>query len=533
VNFVSSAPADISLAYVHHVREALKAACATGAISVNAPDDKFTPVFSSHDWWAADASNRVVKDLYATNNVYSSASTYSDFSNGGIEIMNGIKVFKHPSDGKYIIVYNRSIKTSEVALGVGNYWNVQYSFHGLGLKKGENGNISSIGSNPISIHGGDSAGWDYDNNAVDFATYKFFLDEAGLYPSETMLPDHLVVINAAGSNGANVMANGIYDFVLAYYNPKADGTFDGSDLSARLPSWSASGLTFDGLALPAGVSARNIGGITSANMVRKGTNTASVPTSGAGEPNDNFVGNITVPMVNYMTGRMGISSFANTNIIGDGNKWDNIISSNIQIPDITNVGLIGNYSGYAVNSTGKKIRGVMDITGIAPITIENDSINGYLNLWSVSQNMGVQKFNVVSIKDFNGIGYVNNNTISTWTGSGVPANVIIYPKKYATNTISNERSEFKPKYRAFLDGTNAQTGTPKIVPAEASFTDASYYKGTVASTSSAPTVAPLDEASWINAANANNGAAPAFVNYSAAPKLDGPNFGSIAVSAAP
>jgi hypothetical protein len=71
------------------------------------------------------------------------------------------------------------------------------------------------------------------------------------------------------------------------------------------------------------------------------------------------------------------------------------------------------------------------------------------------------------------------------------------------------------------------------VPADASFTDAAYYKGTVLSTSGAPDVAPLDEASWIDAANTNNGAAPSFVIYSAAPKLDTSNFSSIAVSAAP
>jgi hypothetical protein len=290
------------------------------------------------------------------------------------------------------------------------------------------------------------------------------------------------------------------------------------------------------------VTSRNIGGITAASADRKASSAGSYGAVGGGydnqpfqksEPRADFVGNLTVPMANYLNRSLSISSFANTNIIGDGSQWSNIISSNIQIGNVTNVGLIGNYGGYAVNNTRKKIRGVLDIIGEAPTTIENDSINGYLNLWNVSQNMGAQKFYVVSIKDSNGIVYVNNNAISTWNGSQEPANVVIYPKKYTTSNISNENSGFKPQYRAFLDGANAQTGTAKIMPVDASFANAASYKGTVVSTGGAPNVYPLDEASWINAANNSNGAAPAPIAYSVADKLNGPNFGAIVASIAP
>ncbi|MDR0643841.1 MAG: hypothetical protein LBG05_02845 [Treponema sp.] len=85
------------------------------------------------------------------------------------------------------------------------------------------------------------------------------------------------------------MANGMYDFILAYYNPKSDGAVEGADLKARLPQWPASGLTLDGSA-NGGVTSRNIGGITADNAYRKGVDGAS------GEPNANYVGNITVPM---------------------------------------------------------------------------------------------------------------------------------------------------------------------------------------------------------------------------------------------
>jgi hypothetical protein len=112
------------------------------------------------------------------------------------------------------------------------------------------------------------------------------------------------------------MANGIYDFILACYNPKADGTFAGSDLSARLSSWPASGLTFDGA---------DIGGIIVGNPYRKGS------TGTSGEPNDNYVGNITVPMANYMVSNLHISEFKNTNIIRDGDKWDGIGGNNFTL----------------------------------------------------------------------------------------------------------------------------------------------------------------------------------------------------------
>jgi hypothetical protein len=209
------------------------------------------PVFSGEQWW----SDTYYDSLYPNKNLYdaySSASVYTSFDDiNGMEIMNGIKVFKSPTDNKPMIAYNREIKVSNVALA--GYASTQkaYTFHGLGLKKEANGHISSNGSNPILITGGYQEGADfyYNVNNVSFTNYANFLEEAGLYPSGTMLPDHSkITIEAAGSNGTNIMANGIYDFILAYYNPKSDGAVEGADLKARLPQWPASGLTLDGSA---------------------------------------------------------------------------------------------------------------------------------------------------------------------------------------------------------------------------------------------------------------------------------------------
>jgi hypothetical protein len=234
VSFASSAPANVSLAYVHYVREAIKAAKSGIVITaVSAPEDTFTPVFKESEWWTSNFSFETVKDLYSA---YSSAPVYSgNFAADGIEILDGIKVFKDSSDDKPMIVYDRAIKTSEVALGVGNRYGVNYSFHGLGLKQEASGSISPV-EGSITIHGGYNGSRLYDDNTVDFTTYKNLLGEAGLYPSENLLPDHSKVnINAAGSAGNNIAENGMYDFILAYYNPASTGATSADDaLKARL-----------------------------------------------------------------------------------------------------------------------------------------------------------------------------------------------------------------------------------------------------------------------------------------------------------
>ena len=172
------------------------------------------------------------------------------------------------------------------------------------------------------------------------------------------------------------------------------------------------------------------------------------------------------------------------------------------------------------NGIVRKIRGVLDITGTAPVEISNDVKAGYLNLWNVASNMGVNRFYVVSIKDLNGITSVNAR--DSWA-TPEPANVIIYPEKYNTSDISGESEDLRPSYRAFFDGN-----TPKITPITG-ISDTAYVGRDTSGTTQVP---PLDESSWINAANNNDGAAPGFQSYSAAPKWDATAFNSIAVGGA-
>jgi hypothetical protein len=340
-----------------------------------------------------------------------------------------------------------------------------------------------------------------------------------------MKPEHKVVISGPGTAGPNVAENGMYDFILTYYNPGANDT--GAHDRALLPTWSTSGLTFDGAAaLPAGVASRTIGGQTANSMSRKGSAiTSGIPATyvaNPGEPRTDFINNITVPMANYLTSSLHVPEFRNTNIIGAGNGWDGISSNNIFFMPTLNVGLMGDYD--TINTFRlENHRGVLDIFGKSPIQMVQNITNvpnksGYLNLWGNNASaIGVNGLYIINIRNMSNIAKVN--ALNPAAGSERPANVIIYPKKYNPSEISSEVSTLKPQYRAFLDGADAQSGTPKIMPVDASFTNAASYKGTVVSAGGAPDVYPLDEASWINAANNNNGAAPSAVPYSSAPKL--------------
>jgi hypothetical protein len=502
VNFASSASADISLAYVHYLRSAISTAKLGITITaVNAPTNKFTPVFDSRDWWATNSNDIVVKDLYTA---YSSAPDYSSFSGDGIEIVNGIKVFKDSTDHKYMIAYDRPIKASEVALGVGNQYvsNSNISFHNFGLKKEANGNISPIDNNPILIHGGHSAGSNYLNNAIDFTTYKSLLDEAGLSPTSTMKPEHKVVISGPGAAGPNVAENGMYDFILVYYNPGANDT--GAHDRARLPSWPTSGLTFDGAAaLPAGVTSRNIGGQTADSMSRKGaaitSGTPATHVANPGEPRTDFINNITVPMANYLISDLHVSGFKNTNIIGNADKWSNYSNSQFHLIPTTNIGLIGNY-GDVINLSEWQGHGVLDIVGTLPqfISMTHD----YYNLWSdVSRETSVNKGSNVVYLHGSGGEYI----VAGDSNDQIRASVVI-SKRY-TNAPSGYAATYKPYYRAFFDVSNPDD--VRLTGPGSDF-DAKYL-----GSNSAQPIPALDEAVWIAAGNSGTMPSNLAANYSA------------------
>ena len=96
--------------------------------------------------------------------------------------------------------------------------------------------------------------------------------------------------------------------------------------------------------------------------------------------------------------------------------------------------------------------------------------------------------------------------------------VIIYRDKYASLGTSAQNN--KPYYRAFIDGT-----TPKITPVSGV---TAIYRGS--DTTGTNDVPPLDELTWIDAANDptnTNYGRPYFQSYAEAPKWVAATFNAL------
>jgi hypothetical protein len=222
--FDAAAPADSSLARVHYIR---KAFADVGVVIGGASDDpaKLTPVFSGGEWvQGCPEYNLFASYLYDTH------KAANKFTDAGVEIMSGIRVARDGSDGKYKIVYGRNIKVGELTYN--NNASSQWLAIGIGLAKEGTGTI--IPDADIKIHEGGRDGVYAGVKISNFATYIALLDSinANLIKTGVRSDNSSVQITSVGSN-FNVISNGIYDFVLACYNPAADASYEGD--RARLP----------------------------------------------------------------------------------------------------------------------------------------------------------------------------------------------------------------------------------------------------------------------------------------------------------
>jgi hypothetical protein len=473
--------ANISLAYVHYVRAALLAAGATG-VAVSETGN-FTPMFDGRDWFTYDTNER---------------NLYSQYPAGTTQLMNGIEV--KGQTGKYAIEYNRDLKVSRLVWQNSSTDHAKEDgtpFNGFGLKKANGGSI--INSNGVLVLGGN--GFEEQNPSStypvtdNFATYDAALETAGLHPAQGVLLDHShLQITGVGANH-NVAKNGMYDFILAYYNPgENDATVQNRGL---LPGFWPEGLIFDGSDNK--VASRTIGGITANNDKRKGTDGVN------GAPNNNFVGNITVPMAKYLTANLfanpRITELRNTNILGPGSAWNG--TSTVDLPNTINVGLIGNYNG--INLIGST-RGVTDISGGVPNSIGKGSATrtGFLNLWTtdVSSEALINGFDVIRVHGTRG-GNIQTGAVGV---QNVEARLIIYDKKYNSLAYAN----LSPNHRAFMVGVVA-----KVTGGSTPSTNTAIYQG---SSPTSPVPNP-EEGAWITFGN--NGSTGSFpqlaANYNALP----------------
>ena len=478
----------VSLAYVHHLRQALQSA---KSVSINST---LTPVFDGRDWWTHGGSpfGTLNKNLY---------DTYPE--NADTTLMEDIRVSKDPTDNKYVVVYDRDLKVSR-PVWQNNTDSVDVPFHGFGLIKGTGGNILPLNAGKNAVFGGstnEENNIDYCATVPNFTAYDTALREAGLHPSQNDASGNPVRLDHSrvrvnGAPSTNVMDNGVYDFVLGYYNPAPTGTPDNT-YTALLPNWTGfSGMTFDGYAkdgggyimnggkytpaLPGAVASRNIGGSVYASPDRKAAS------AGGGyqkdEPRSDFIGSITYNMAKYMVENLGINEFHNTNIIGDYVNWTGYKL-------FENVALVGgDYSKISGDVLYIKTQGVIDIKGQLPKQIMDSSTEAkYLNIWSnVSRETNVHRFPVVAIRGAGGEFITTGNYLAT----DAEAKVIIYHNKYTGTPPSN--GDIQPNHRAFV-----VNGTPKITGGSIPSSNASWYQGT----EPANPIPSLDESAWIEYAN--------------------------------
>jgi hypothetical protein len=419
-----------------------------------------------------------------------------------------IKVDGDPADNKYKLVVGRTLKVTNFqyswnrpALINNEYYygnNEKTPINGFGWEIAAGGNIVPSAADEIIYVSGD----------IDFTNYEAALRTQGLHPASGVFLDHSQVLLALGSD-PNIASNGIYDFILAYYNPASTGATPANDaLKARLPSWPSSGLVFDG-SQNGGLTSRNIGGIVANNTNRKGA------TGDSGQPNDNYVGNLTVPMANYMVSSLHVPEFKNTNIVGDGDRWANgVVNNYLTLVSTNNLGLVGDYSNFM--GLSGSFDGITDIVGPLPETIGQGARKGYLNIWSnVTRETGIDRFKVVYVHGSGGEKIITGST----SDPTVADLVIIYSQKYNPSNAVHSI----PYYRAFLDGT-----TPKIIPAGTTTPSIdAAYKGS--STTGFQQVPLLNEADWVAYMDSNNGAEPPLQSYSAAPKWDAEAFNALPV----
>jgi hypothetical protein len=246
-------------------------------------------------------------------------------------------------------------------------------------------------------------------------------------------------------------------------------------------------------------------------MARKGdkktTGSPGDHVTNAGKPREDFIGNLTVPMANFLrssrTGSdrgLSVSEFRNTNIVGDGGMWSNVL-----LPDTVNVGLIGDYS---VDILVGRFQGVTDILGPAPRII-GQGINlktGYLNLWdNVSHHTIVGKFDILRVRETGG-----GNILAGDPDPSIRVSFVVYDKRYESFISGAETS--RPNHRAFMVGYVAKL-TGDEIP---SGVNQAAYQGRL---QNSPVPSYVEE-DWIKFGNgATTGFSPGVIYANGIPQL--------------
>jgi hypothetical protein len=463
INRGTSAETELSLAHVHYLRQLWEAALPGTAVTIDTGSggSELTPSYNN-DWviygYVGNTYHEdIIRDLYAEYDLSGVAE---------ITLMNGISIKKDTRDGKKILEYARPITID----GAPYINDAIITFSGFGIRQAEGGSVSPAGGKTwgdVVIGGLNGDSWTY--RAPNWSNYLEDLARAGLSPiqkwngsalaanndavSDKPYPKHNMYVSYDAGEDKNIMANGMYDFVLAYYNPDSSGVVQGADLRACLISISGSRPIFDGAGVPAiAVPDRVVAGINNGSALSW---TGSRKTGG--DISGGYRGNITTAMARYLQDGLYISEFKNANIYGDYNAASGVQFGNSGT--FTNVGLVGNYSGAVLDDTfyNDTYKGVLDIKGNAPRVITNRTRGGYLKfIGNASDNRMYENFVIVDLTKATNVGNVglNNNT------SIDKAELIIFGAKSQASSISAGGYN-TPTYRAFQqDGGTVRKYAP-------------------------------------------------------------------------
>jgi len=504
------------------------ASAGAAGINVHAPTDGFIPTFTGTEWWSLNIG------LMIETNLFRYYSKTAD-----TQIMNGIKMSVNPADNKHVMVYDRDIMVSHVVWshGLVEHGFEEAPFSGVGLKRIGGNIVPASGEwekEEIPVVSGETRWYFLHTFSVpDFTAYVAALREAGLHPDDGVLLNHSRVrIQGAGAD-TNVAANGMLDFIHAYFNPGANGEFAfGPDLSSRLPDQWPAGLSFDGRFAPAGVERRIIGldgeAINLTNPKRKGE------CGLRGKPNENFIGSLTVDMASLLLqpvnqGGLSVNRLRNTNIIGNGDRWWGVQSGGLTIRG-ENIGLIGDYHNVValtINAPGEgNFNGVVDIHGRPPGGFGgrvDNNVRPFFNIWGDVPRETVRTGTSASVVFLRGEGGAN-------FFAGTPmfpvnmTNLVIHSQKYDSFDMPATNA---PHHRAFLD----QNGQVRVTGPDLTGINPIHLGS---NHPAFPAIMSPHEEDWINAANGDplvtpgatlvNGQVILAPNYAALRGIDGGRY---------
>ena len=480
INRAGASTDDISLTYIHYLRQALQAKAGAGkTVTIALGDaDALTPSFNSNEW------------------VQNGTSPF-DALNAGTVLIDGIEIKSELDTNTG--TYRKYIEYDTDLMIDGN---LRYRAHfpniyGFGIKRKPGSSTPKLSAKDgwdnvtLDSPGGETSGyWEYFFQRLREAGLSSIVDPDGA-ARDNDDPDRPfpkwnvnVALPAEEVNpiARNVMSNYMYDELLAYFNK--------SFQSRIINIVSVGAFTCDGsAAVPDNVPPRKIGGVTLGESMSRRDGFVE------GLVSDTYRGTLTPGLVTFLKNKVGITTYSNVNVIGNESEWNGEGRSQFTFK---NAGIKGTYSTLLQS----KFAGIIDID--INKSIENiSSADAKLVLYQNSSNsMGFEGFEVVDASkltgNFNNVGQITLNNPYT------PPVVIIYPSRSAAQNFGAAPG---PDYRAYVNTGADNAAYPYKFANLSTSTSAppnwDTSGGKIASLSTIKAVPSLDDNDWEQLGNGN------------------------------